>query len=56
MSDETKPAYEFGRLLEQNKDNLLGKFIESLLNYEKDSMEYQALCEGVQALMETRRG
>ena len=56
VSDETKPAYEFGRLLEQNKDNLLGKFIESLLNYEKDSMEYQALCEGVQALMETRRG
>ena len=27
VSDETKPAYEFGRLLEQNKDNLLGKFI-----------------------------
>ena len=56
VSDETKPAYEFGRLLEQNKDNLLGKFIESMQDYGKDSIEYQALCEGVQALMETRRG
>lgn len=56
VSDETRPAYEFERLLEQNRDNLLGRYIETLRGYGKDSIEYQALCEGVQALMETRRG
>ena len=56
IKDETRPAYNFGKLLEQNKENLLGKFIECLTEYEEDSVEYQALCEGVQALMETRRG
>ena len=28
----------------------------SLMDYDEDSVEYLALCEGVQALMETRRG
>lgn len=56
LSDETKPAYDLGRLMAQNKDNLLGKYIESLKGYDEDSVEYLALCEGVQALMEMRRG
>lgn len=54
--DNTKPAYDFDKLYEQNKGNLLGKFIQDLYNRDKESIEYRALCEGVQALMETRRG
>lgn len=54
--DETKPSYDFGKLLDKNQGNLLGRFIESLKDEEEDSIEYQALYEGVQALMETKRG
>ena len=56
MTDETVPAYHFDNLRIQNQDNILGQFIASFENCEKGSMEYQALCEGVHALMETRRG
>jgi DNA repair exonuclease SbcCD nuclease subunit len=56
LIDATKPAYDFERLLQQNRDNLLGMYIESLKDCDEDSLEYLALCEGVQALMETRRG
>lgn len=54
--DRTKPAYDFARLREQNKENLLGQFIKEMECFEKDSIEYQALYEGVHALMETKRG
>ena len=54
--DHTKPAYDFEKLSNENKGNILGQYIESLKGYPQDSIEYQALCEGVQALMETRRG
>ena len=54
--DETKPAYDFGKLEEQNKGNLLGRYIESFKGFEEDSVEYLALHLGVQALMETKRG
>ncbi|WP_138264039.1 metallophosphoesterase family protein [[Clostridium] hylemonae] len=56
IADNTRPAYDFERLYEQNKGNLLGKFIQNLNTGDKESIEYCALCEGVQALMETRRG
>ena len=56
LSDESKPAYDFTKLLAQNRGDLLGKYIESLIDYDEDSVEYLALCEGVQALMETKRG
>lgn len=56
LTDETRPAYEYEKLMDQNQDNLLGQYIKSLKDYEEDSIEYMALCEGVQALMETRRG
>ncbi len=56
LIDETQPAYDFEKLLETNKENLLGKYIESLKDCEKDSIEYQALHLGVQALMEAKRG
>ncbi|MEF9916492.1 MAG: metallophosphoesterase [Lachnospiraceae bacterium] len=54
--DETNPAYDFSKLLSQNKDNLLGKYISSLISSETGSIEYQALYEGVQAILETKRG
>lgn len=54
--DETKPSYDFEKLLEKNQGNLLGRFIKSLKDCEEGSTEYQALYEGVQALMETKRG
>ncbi len=56
MLDDTRPSYDFARLKAGNRENILGQFIESLEDSDKDSMEYQALCEGVHALMETRRG
>ena len=54
--DETNPSYDFDKILEKNQGNLLGRYIESLKDYDKGSVEYQALHLGVQALMETKRG
>lgn len=54
--DETKPAYDFEMLAEQNKDNLLGVYIESLKQSPEGSEEALALFEGVKALLETKRG
>lgn len=54
--DHTKPAYDFDKLSELNRGNLMGKFIQNLNSGDRESVEYRALCEGVQAMMETRRG
>lgn len=54
--DETAPAYPFEVLFRRNADNLLGKYITSFHDVQPDSIEYQALCEGVHALLETKRG
>lgn len=54
--DQTKPAYDFEKLWKLNKDNLIGQFIQSFSGEEESSIEYEALCEGVSALMETKRG
>lgn len=54
--NHTKPAYDFEKLMRQNEDNLLGKYIESLYGSAEGSVEYQALYEGVKALLETKRG
>ena len=51
-----KPAYKLEKLKEQNQNNLLGKYIESLEDSDPDSIEYQALYIGVEALLETKRG
>lgn len=53
--DETVPAYNFERIMENNMDNILGCFIRELKDHDKESIEYHAMCEGVKALMETRR-
>ncbi len=52
--DETVPSYDFEKIRQQNKDNILGMLIGELQDYPKDSIEYQAMCEGVQVLLETR--
>ncbi|MDD3141483.1 MAG: metallophosphoesterase, partial [Lachnospiraceae bacterium] len=52
--DETNPAYDFNKLRDYNKGNILGRFIESLEHSDVGSLEYQALYEGVQAILETR--
>ncbi|MGN1165633.1 MAG: exonuclease SbcCD subunit D [Lachnospiraceae bacterium] len=54
--DDTKPSYNFAKLKEQNRNNILGNLIEQLEGYDENSVEYRAMCEGVQAFMETRRG
>lgn len=56
ITDHTQPEYQFEKLKEENKNNLLGRYIESLENSDKDSLEYQALYIGVEALLETKRG
>lgn len=53
ICDHTKPSYDFYRLLQKNRGNLLGKYIESFGEASPGTIEYDALCEGVQALMET---
>lgn len=55
VTDGTNPSYRFAKLLEQNRDNLLGKYIASFADAEPGTMEYEALCEGVHALLETKR-
>lgn len=54
--DDTIPAFDFLKLLANNRDNLMGKYIERFGDAELTSVEYQALCEGVRALLETKRG
>ena len=56
IQDKTKPFYDLERLVLRNRDNLLGKYIESLQDFEEGSVEQMALYEGVQALMDTKRG
>lgn len=54
--DQTKPAYDFDSLLAQNQNNILGELIREWKDCDRGSVEYGAMCEGVKALMETRRG
>ena len=56
ITDRTRPAYQFDKLKEANKGNILGAFVAELEQYPENSLEHQVLCEGVRALMETRRG
>lgn len=50
IEDKTKPALDFDKLLEKNRGNLLGRYIEKFQDSEEGSVEYQALYEGVKAL------
>ena len=55
ITDETMPSYDFAKLERQNRENLLGKFIEKYKHAEEGSVEAIALYEGVQAILKTRR-
>ncbi len=55
LLDDTKPSFNFEKIKIQNKGNILGELIEQLEGYGEESPQYRAMCEGVQALMETRR-
>lgn len=55
LLDDTKPSFNFEKIKMQNKGNILGELIEQLEGYGEESPQYRAMCEGVQALMETRR-
>lgn len=52
--DETSPAYDIPRLMEENRDNLLGQYIACFAGSKEGSLEYEALCEGVDALLSSR--
>lgn len=54
IADETRPAYDYQLLYDENKNNLIGQYIEAFRGCETDSVEYQALQEGVHALLESR--
>lgn len=54
-ADETKPAYDFDKLLQAHRDNMIGAYIERLYRPEMTDMEERALHYGVQALLETKR-
>jgi len=55
FEDCTKPAYNMNKIYQNNQDNILGGLINELGEAGEDSIEYMALCEGVRALMETRK-
>lgn len=55
IEDCTKPAYDMEKIYHNNQDNILGGLIAELGSAKEDSIEYMALCEGVRALMETRK-
>ena len=52
--DESRPSYDFAKLFRENSDNLIGKYIEAFRGCPEDSVEYQAMCEGVEALLENK--
>lgn len=54
LADETEAAYDFPNILENNRDNLIGKYIETFADCGEGSLEHQALQEGVLALMKNR--
>ncbi|HJB19028.1 MAG TPA: DNA repair exonuclease [Candidatus Bariatricus faecipullorum] len=56
LLDCTRQAYDFEKLWKQNRDSLLGRYIEALRDYPEGSIEYQALYDGVRAILETKRG
>ena len=49
--DETRRKYDLERLKRENSGNLIGRFIGEFGEYEEGSLEEQALCEGLEALL-----
>ncbi len=53
--DNSSPAYDFEALYRENEHTVLGRYIRRFSECREGSLEYQALCEGVDALLESRR-
>lgn len=53
--DNTHPAYDFEKIYRENKNSLIGRYIERFAGKGEDSVRYQALYEGVNVLLENRR-
>lgn len=51
IADETVPAYDFEKIRTQNSSNLIGKYIESFRESVPGTIEYEAMQEGVHALL-----
>ena len=56
ITDHTMPALDFVGIMRRNEGNLLGQYIASFGDAKPDTVEYDALCVGVQTLLETRKG
>lgn len=54
--NEIRPSYDYEKLRCVNADNLLGRYINCLIDSPKGSVGELALYEGVRALLEIRRG
>lgn len=53
VADCTDPAYDIVRLAGENRGNLIGRYINRFEGCEEGSIEYDALCEGLDALLGT---
>ena len=54
ITDRSRLAYDFEKLLRENPEHLIGKYIEAFAGCTEESVEFQAMCEGVEALLENK--
>ena len=53
--DQTVPDYDFNELYEENKNNLIGMYIDHICNSgEEDEIIRKALYYGIEALLNTK--
>lgn len=52
--DRTGQALDIEEIFRENRDNLLGRYISRFKGCTEGSEEYEALCEGVEAMLDTR--
>lgn len=55
LIDDTRPFYDFEKIRRNNQDNIIGKFIEEFIASDKESIEHEAMIQGITALMEATR-
>lgn len=55
VTDRTGPVYDFDKLAAENENGLIARYIARFRELEPDETAYQALCEGVSALIENKR-
>lgn len=55
ITDLTSPAYDFEEIYRKNRENLIGRYMERFAGCTEGSMEYEAMCEGVEALLANQK-